>query len=51
MIKVVGRAMPFHWTTELASNPLPDIVIVADTFAVTVCGEIFVMVGVGLVTL
>ena len=47
---VVGRAAPFHSTTEFDSNPVPVIVIVAALPGATYRGEIDVMTGAGLFT-
>ena len=48
---VVGRADPFHNATELDSNPVPIIIIVAGAPGRTVRGEMEVIAAVGLVTL
>jgi hypothetical protein len=50
LIKVVGRADPFHNTTEFDSNPVPVIVIVAAVPGGTIRGEIAVMTAAGLFT-
>jgi hypothetical protein len=47
---VVGRFAPFHKTTELASNPVPVIVMVAGVPGGTIRGEIAVIATVGLFT-
>jgi hypothetical protein len=47
---VVGTGVPFQFTVEFDSNPLPVIVIVADCACGTLCGEIPLTCGVGLIT-
>jgi hypothetical protein len=47
---VVGRADPFHNTTEFDSNPVPVIMIVAELPGGTNRGEIAVMTAAGLFT-
>ena len=49
--KVVGRAEPFHKTTEFDSNPVPLIAIVAALPGGTYRGEIALIDGTGLFTL
>jgi len=50
LARVVGRAEPFHNTTELDSNPVPVILIVAALPGTRYRGEIAVMTGTGLFT-
>ena len=51
MTNVVARALPFHWTTEVLTNPLPFTVIVNPAVpALTVLGVIDVATGCGLFT-
>ena len=47
---VVGRAEPFHCTTEFDSNPVPVTVMMAAVPVGTYCGEIEVIAGTGLFT-
>lgn len=47
---MVGRAAPFHITTELASNPVPVMLIVAEPPGGTYRGEIALIAGAGLFT-
>jgi hypothetical protein len=51
LTKVVVRGAPFHSTTEFVSKPVPINVIVAACPDGTICGDIEVRTGVGLVTL
>jgi hypothetical protein len=50
LTKAVVRGEPFHSTIEFVSKPVPVRVIVAASPAGTICGEIEVNTGVGLVT-
>jgi hypothetical protein len=46
LMKVVGRAEPFHWATEFDSKPEPVNVIVAEALPVaTLLGKIEVSTG------
>ena len=50
LTKAVVRGEPFHATIEFVSKPVPVSVIVAACPAGTICGEIEVSTGLGLVT-
>jgi hypothetical protein len=50
LTKAVVRGEPFHSTIEFVSKPVPVRVMVAACPAGTICGEIEVSTGVGLVT-
>jgi hypothetical protein len=50
LTKAVVRGEPFHSTIEFVSKPVPVSVIVAACPAGTICGEIEVSTGLGLVT-
>ena len=49
-MKTVGRADPFHSATELDSNPVPEIVMVAAIPGGTTFGDNEIIAGVGLFT-